>query len=447
MFQSYAWLDWLPFFEKNVAQKNTFSYKLQPKADPIKYLVTTLGAKAAYNEIDLDTHLSFREEVSNRRKLSEAIRLNNLKQKKVVRPNNMNFFMKARFGLLRAFDEQTRQLLAPSDEAEHDVKERGQESLQMIRERLKQAEANLKKRPLVKVNAKNMPYREALRRENRKVDQFSSKRKGKQRKERAKKCKNDLMNQSLYDTDFQDATNIKQKLCLLDEEEVKREEKKSISHLELFEIVLNSSKPIDFKALKQKYTILDVNIPKYYDGISQNPIHRVFNEPNLFSDNMSNLPGDNVAKQKRIALAVESLIQMGANINVRDGYGNTALHYAMIQENGKAVSHLVNARAKPNIVNNNADTPLLALINKEWKESDDVSVRSSLVNRYVSKYLSLNPDPAIINNAKEVLAIALASKNKEEAFANFIKAGIKNAIEGKKPEANKLWVFNAYSYY
>lgn len=59
---------------------------------------------------------------------------------------------------------------------------------------------------------------------------------------------------------------------------------------------------------------------------------------------------------------IESLIKKGANINVKDKYGNTALHYAAYSSNYKIIKLLIDIEADVNVKDVGGTTPLDACV-------------------------------------------------------------------------------------
>ena len=55
---------------------------------------------------------------------------------------------------------------------------------------------------------------------------------------------------------------------------------------------------------------------------------------------------------------MDYLISNEANINVKDEYGNTLLHYASLYGRSKIVKYLINKGADINKKNNKGNTPL-----------------------------------------------------------------------------------------
>ncbi|WP_374699517.1 ankyrin repeat domain-containing protein [Wolbachia endosymbiont (group A) of Limnophora tigrina] len=64
---------------------------------------------------------------------------------------------------------------------------------------------------------------------------------------------------------------------------------------------------------------------------------------------------------------VESLIARGANVNARDNFEGTSLHWAAIRGYSEIVEKLIEKEAEINIKNNHSETPLfLAVSSKKW---------------------------------------------------------------------------------
>jgi ankyrin repeat protein len=74
-----------------------------------------------------------------------------------------------------------------------------------------------------------------------------------------------------------------------------------------------------------------------------------------------------LAMYSGVSDAVRALIRVGANIDHRNGFGKTALHYAVEQNNVKVAKALIDAGANVNLKDNMGRTPLHEAYNFEAK--------------------------------------------------------------------------------
>lgn len=134
-------------------------------------------------------------------------------------------------------------------------------------------------------------------------------------------------------------------------------------------------------------------------------------------------------------VGLKFLTKFGNDMNVKDGQGCTPLHLAMLQSNPEAVKFLAGTGVDPDCVNDEGDTPLLALLkdlNFNWEQSGSYSVFSETTFalkdavKSIKEYFKLEPDLTIQNKKGEsVLSILKKKKSK----SNSIPGSIREAIE------------------
>jgi ankyrin repeat protein len=71
---------------------------------------------------------------------------------------------------------------------------------------------------------------------------------------------------------------------------------------------------------------------------------------------------------------VHILVENGANINIRDNSGNTALHFAIRKGDPGLVHYFIDRGAGINIPNNETDIPLHLILSLQWEIFADLLV-------------------------------------------------------------------------
>jgi hypothetical protein len=184
-------------------------------------------------------------------------------------------------------------------------------------------------------------------------------------------------------------------------------------------VARNNNPPAAFRFLNNKYEITKVNDTEHF-AKARTPLHWIFNKKFLTSIDENNQDHNRYKiRQRKVASALKALLYWGADVNAQDHKGNTALHYAMEQENLDAVLLLINAGADSNIQNNVGDTPLMLVIKKvrsmqEHAKDDPFSHINPGIDAVVAEILKSEPDITISNYNDESVFTLLASTEQKE---------------------------------
>lgn len=119
---------------------------------------------------------------------------------------------------------------------------------------------------------------------------------------------------------------------------------------------------------------------------------------------------------------VQSLINAGADLAHQDGYGNTALHYAVFNLNPRLyVQYLLQAKAPVNIANNDGNVPLFNVM----------KISNPIVRNEIAKMLINAGSPVTNKNnaGRTIMDLAVAAKD------NDLINTIRDAIEKRRKSA------------
>ncbi len=185
----------------------------------------------------------------------------------------------------------------------------------------------------------------------------------------------------------------------------------SFEHAQLNYINENNFTPLQAALIQNNPEIVidliqsgvDVAIPRLNDHL---PLHLIL-KWNTFG-----------AEEIEIILLL--LLNHGSNVNARDSYGNTPLHYAVLGQPLKIIRLLLNAGTDVNAINRDGNNPLHLLM-----ESDNTIRKSEIIQLLLDKDININ----IINNAGFSPLHICASSGSEEVMKKFLDKNAKVNIQ------------------
>lgn len=119
----------------------------------------------------------------------------------------------------------------------------------------------------------------------------------------------------------------------------------------------------------------------------------------------------NIFGAEEIEIILLLLLNNGSDVNSRDNYGNTPLHYAILDQPSKTIILLLNAGADVNAININGSNPLHLLM-----ESENNIRKSEIIQLLLDKNIDINT----INYAGFSPLHICASSGSEEIMKKFL---------------------------